>query len=126
MSQEDNTITLQKAQEWTTEWRSVESDYNKHNQCNGFLIPADDLQNVLDEMKNQSRAEKKVRAYLGVDPTTNKEKLIIVATEPVTQRDGTIIYRDKINGYRGLQSGGNLYDFTLPIPPASDPSSPLN
>ena len=126
MSQKDNSISLQTAQDWTSEWRSVESTYNKHNECNGFLIPADDLQAVLNEMKNQSRGEKKVRAYLGVDPSTNKEKLIIVAPHPENQNDGSIIYRDMIDGYNGLQTGGKLYDFTLPDPPASDPSSPLN
>ena len=125
MSQEDNTISLQTAQDWTSEWRSVESSYNKHNECNGFLIPAEDLQAVLNEMQNQT-GDKKVRAYLGVDSATNQEKLIIVATEPQTQRDGSVIYRDMINGYNGLQTGGKLYDFTLPDPPASDLSSPLN
>lgn len=126
MSKEDNTISLQTAQNWTTEWRSDESDYNKHNECNGFLIPAEDLQDVLNEMQNQGRGEKKVRAYLGVDSKTNQEKLIIVATQPETQPDGSIIYRDIINGYNGVQTGGKLYDFTLPDPPASDVLSPLN
>ena len=125
MSQQNNTISLQTAQDWTSEWRSVESSYNKHNECNGFLIPAEDLQAVLNEMQGQM-GEKKVRVYLGVDSTTNKEKLIIVATEPESQVGGPTIYRDKINGYNGVISGGNLYDFTLPDPPASDPSSPLN
>ena len=78
MSQEDNSISLQTAQDWTTEWRSVESTYNKHNECNGFLIPAEDLQAVLDEMATQRSGKKKVRAYIGVDPTTNEEKLIFV------------------------------------------------
>jgi len=126
MSQDDNTITLQTAQNWTTEWRSEESDYNKHNECNGFLIPAEDLQAVLDEMATQRSGKKKVRAYLGVDPSTNKEKLIFVATKPENQNDGSIIYRDMINGYNGLQTGGKLYDFTYPDPPASDSLSPLN
>tara|TARA_R100001369_G_scaffold78025_2_gene107574 strand:+ start:760 stop:1137 length:378 start_codon:yes stop_codon:yes gene_type:complete len=125
MSQQDNSISLQTAQDWTTEWRSVESTYNKHNECNGFLIPAEDLQAVLDEMEDQ-KGTKKVRAYLGVDPTTNEEKLIFVATQPDDQHDGSIIYRDMINGYNGLQTGGKLYDFTYPDPPASDPLSPLN
>ena len=125
MSKEDNTISLQTAQNWTTEWRSDESDYNKHNECNGFLIPAEDLQNVLNEMQSQM-GEKKVRAYLGVDSVTSQEKLIIVATQPVQQRNGTIIYRDVINGYNGVQTGGKIYDFTLPDPPASDVLSPLN
>ena len=125
MSQEDNSISLQTAQNWTTEWRSEESSYNKHNECNGFLIPAEDLQAVLAEMEDQ-KGTKKVRAYLGVDPTTNKEKLIFVATQPEDQQGGSIIYRDMINGYNGLQTGGKLYDFTLPDPPASDSLSPLN
>ncbi len=124
MSQDDNSISLQTAQSYTNEWRSEESTYNKYNECNGFLIPADDLQAVLDEMEDQ-KGTKKVRAYLGVDPATNQEKLIFVATKPENQKGGSVIYRDMINGYNGLQTGGKLYDFTEPCPAACDGNSPL-
>ena len=126
MSQNDNSISLQTAQSYTNEWRSEESSYNEYNECNGFLIPADDLQDVLDEMASQRSGNKKVRAYLGVDPATNQEKLVIVATKPEPQSDGSVIYRDMINGYNGLQTGGKIYDFTNPCPPSCDPLSPLN
>lgn len=119
---DDNSIPLETAVSWTTQWRAVESTYNSYNDCKGFLIPASDLESVLSEIAGQS-GDKYVRAYLGVDPTTNKEKLIIVGTEPDDIKGGTVIYRDLITGYNGT---GKMYDFTQPVPPGSDPASPLD
>lgn len=129
MSQKDKTISLATAKDWTSEWRSEESDYNKHNKCNAFLIHAEVLQAVLEAIKDQSGV-KKVRAYLGVDAATNEEKLIIVGTQPETQPDGSIIYRDIINesadGADLENSASGIWDFTVPCPPKCDPKSPLN
>jgi len=128
MSQQDKKIDLATAQTWTQTWRSDESDYNKHNECNAFLIPAEDLQGALEEMKNQT-GNKFIRAYLGVDTSTtpSTEKLIIVGTKPVPQKDGSIVYKDLIAGYDDatLGSGGSIWDFSEPCPPNCDDDSPI-
>lgn len=128
MSKKDKTIPLKLAQNWTNAWRDKESGYNKHNKCNGFLVPIQDLQGVLNEMKDE-KGEGYVRAYLGIDNETKKKKLLIVGTKPELQKDGSIIYRDLVpNEKEGeLQTGGgNIWDFSNQIPPAEDPESPLN
>lgn len=128
MSQDNNKIPLSIAQSWAQEWRSEESTYNKYNECHAFLIPAEDLIAVLEEIDAQS-GQKYVRAYLGVEPTTQKEKLMIVGTAPEIQKDGSIVYRDLINGYtpsKGVPTDYGIYDFTKPCPPDCDPKSPLN
>ncbi len=123
MSSTDKKITLQEGIDWTTSWRANRGDRN----VKAFLIPAQDLEGALAEMSGQT-GQKYVRAYIGVDDT-NTDKLIIVGTEPETQRDGSIIYRDMITDdvtgqkYGG---GGSLWDFTQPCPPECDPESPLN
>lgn len=128
MSIQDKKIPLPTAQSWAQEWRSEESTYNKYNECHAFLIPAEDLTAVLEEIGGQT-GPKYVRAYLGVEPTTQTEKLMIVGTKPEVQKDGSIIYRDLINGYTptdGVSTDYGIYDFTQPCPPECDPKSPLN
>jgi len=126
MSKKDKTIPLKEAQNWTNAWRDKESGYNKHNKCNGFLVPIQDLQGVLNEMKDE-KGEGFIRAYLGVDMELKMEKLIIVGTKPEIQKDGSIIYRDLVPEEGELQTGGgDVWDFTDPCPPACDPNSPLN
>jgi len=133
MTDQTNTISLDEAISWTSQWRTVESTYNKHNELNGFLIPASDLQQVLDEMTTQTGV-KKVRAYLGVDPTTNIEKLVLVATEP-EQMGRVTVYRDliygKVDGVGATEPptsplNSGLFDFSNPCPPDCDPKSPLD
>ena len=125
MSNQDNKISLTTAQSWAQEWRSEESVYNKHNECHAFLIPAEDLAQVLEEMKAQ-KGPKYVRAYLGVEPTAQTEKLMIVGTRPETQTDGSIVYRDLISDGDDGSDGGSIWDFTQPCPPDCDDRSPLN
>lgn len=129
MSQQDKKIDLPTAQTWTANWRNSESDYNKHNECNAFLIPAQDLQGALEEMQGQS-GQQYIRAYLGVDTSTtpSTEKLIIVGTKPETQRDGSVIYRDLVQGYASAVADGkdgSIWDFTEPCPPNCDNDSPI-
>ncbi len=139
MSKEQNTISLDKAKAWTQEWRQDESDYNKYNQCNGFLVPAVDLEEALMEIRKQLKDRNVyVRVYLGVevsdtDPTEFTEKLIMVGTRPDPQDDGTIIYRDilpnedsKGSALDDTNGGGSIWDFTDPCPPACDDKSLLN
>jgi len=136
MTDQDNTIPLATAKTWTAEWRSEESNYNNYHTCNGFLVPAEDLQNVLDEIKGQT-GDKKIRVYLGVKtdnstiPPTQTEKLLIVGTIAEIQDDGSVIYRDIINGTvdgKGAAplTNSGIWDFSEPCPPVCDHKSPLN
>ena len=124
MSQSDKKISLATATQWTQQWRDVESSYNSHNECNAFLIPIQDIQGVLAEMGPNPGDDACVRAYPGVDPSDNTEKLIIVGT----QKDRTGVYRDMLpdaaDGDGG--SGNSIWDFTRPCPIYCDDSSALN
>jgi hypothetical protein len=79
-----NTITLKTAKKWASNWRELESTYNKYNECRAFNIPKIDLQEVLAEDGVAS-----IRAYLGVKETVNpktkettyEEKLIEVTPD---------------------------------------------
>lgn len=124
MSQEDKKITLQTAIDWTKQWRSVESDYNKYNELNAFLIPIQDIQGVLAEMGANPGDDAYIRAYLGVDPDTNEEKLIIVGTK----KDEEGVYRDMLPVALNKAEGNvnSVWDFTRPCPPNCDDSSDLN
>lgn len=125
MSQEDKKISLQTAIDWTTQWRDDESDYNKYNECNAFLIPVQDLNDVLREMGNPpDSSDACVRAYLGVDPSTNTEKLIIVGTE----KDESGVYRDLLPTVLNSAEGNknSIWDFVKPCPPNCDDKSALN
>jgi hypothetical protein len=113
MKQERFVIPLEVAQAWARRWRKVEGNYNKHHELHAFLIPKDDLSEVLSEGVDA------VRAYLGVDEN-NVEKLMIVGTkyDPITET-----YIDMLPGG---EIEGNIYDFTRPCPPACDKKSKLN
>lgn len=125
MSEKNKKISLDTAIAWTTEWRNSESDYNKHNECNGFLIPVQDLNDVLAEMGNpDDSSDACVRAYLAVDPSDNTEKLVIVGTEI----DETGVYRDLLPETSNQADGNknSIWDFVKPCPPHCDKSSSLN
>jgi len=113
-----NAIPLKTAQKWAKRWTKREGNYNKHHHVNAFLIPKVDLLEVLTEGVDA------VRAYIGVDDA-GVEKLMIVGTKFNPE---TGIYVDMIAVGVGNSAGGenNIYDFTQPCPPASDPESPLN
>ena len=113
-----NAIPLKTAQKWAKRWTKREGNYNKHHHVNAFLIPKVDLLEVLAEGVDA------VRAYIGVDDE-GVEKLMIVGTKFNPE---TGIYVDMITVGVGNSAGSedNIYDFTEPCPPASDPESPLN
>lgn len=113
-----NAIPLKTAQKWAKRWSKEEGNYNKHHHVSAFLIPKVDLLEVLAEGVDA------VRAYIGVDDA-GVEKLMIVGTKFNPE---TGIYVDMISGTLGNSAVGqdNIYDFTEPCPPASDPESPLN
>jgi hypothetical protein len=123
MSEQDKKITLQTAIDWTKQWRALEADYGKSNELNAFLIPVQDLNGVLAEMGNPSdSSDSYVRAYLGINPTTNEAKLIIVGT----QKDKSGVYRDMLPSAAEGVNGNSIWDFVKPCPPACDDKSPLN
>lgn len=113
MPKETNTISLQTAQTWAKKWRKEEGTYNSHHELRAFLIPKEDLTELLAENADA------VRAYIGVDEN-DVEKLMIVGTKFNSE---TEVYEDMVPGG---ELGGNIYDFTKPCPPNCDEKSPLN
>ena len=121
-----NTITLKTAINWATNWRKLESTYNKYNECKAFNIPKIDLQEVLAEDGVAS-----IRAYLGVKETVNpktkettyEEKLMIVG---VDKNNKDMISTVKATDGLGDGDEDDIYDFTDPCPSVCDPDSPLN
>ncbi len=116
-SKKPNSISLKTAQKWAKRWSKKEGNYNKHHRLNAFLIPKEDLLEVLAEGVDA------VRAYIGVDDN-NVEKLMIVGTKFDAE---TNTYVDMITvGVDGVTQGeDDIYDFTRPCPTACDPDSPL-
>ena len=127
MSQEDKKIDLATAKTWTQAWRDGKSSGDKKNLSNAFLISAQVLEGLLEELKGQSSSSAYARAYMAIDPTTNSQKLVMVGTQPESD-GGKTVYRDMVPGDDGSESagGGNIYDFTLPCPVYCDDKSPLN
>ena len=136
MSKKNKKINLKTAIAWTENWRSLESDYNKYNECNGFLVPVQDLLGAIKEMEGQ-KGPQYIRAYMGVefktdgDKISSEEKLIIVGTRPETKPSGQgIVYRDILPTSMDVLDndgdGGSIWDFTTPCPPDCDDESDLN
>jgi hypothetical protein len=136
MSAKNKKISLDTAKEWTQTWRKEESDYNRYNSCNGFLVPAEDLRGALDEIKDQKNPQY-IRAYLGVETmktgdgkAKQVEKLIIVGTRPATNPStGKMYYEDILPSTRDAadsDGGGSIWDFSEPCPPECDEDSDLN
>jgi hypothetical protein len=114
-SNADFTIDLTTARDYAKRWRAEDSDYEKHNKLNAFLIPKQNLQYLLDQDVDA------VRAYLGVDED-GVEKLMIVGTkwshETETHDDMLPLMDSKFQG--------KIYDFTRPCPQACGHKSALN
>lgn len=129
-----NVIPLDEAEKWTKNWREKCPD-----NCKAFLIPTEDLVEVLEEMnilkktkkgnyKLKKTKGKDVRAYMAIDPETKEgggEKLLIVGTK--LGKDG--VYRDMIpnrkDDYELGDGDEDIYDFTSPCPNKCDSGSPL-
>ena len=114
MKENKNTISLEEAQKWIRKWRKEEGTYNAHHEVHAFLIPKEDITQLLEEGVDA------FRAYLGVDEN-DEEKLMIVGTK----------YDEKTNTYVDMtpvsaRNKGDIYDFTRPCPPFCDMSSALN
>ena len=116
-----NTISLKIAKDWASRWRTMESSYNKYNDCRAFNIPLKDLQEAIDE------GAASVRAYIGVEEMIIEkesvfiEKLMIVGVD----KNG----KDMISSKDGLTldgDSGEIFDFSRPCPEECDPNSPLN
>lgn len=122
MSATDKKISLDDAKDWTGNWRTAPT-----TAARAFLIPVNDIQGVLNEIKSQS-GEPCARAYLAIDDK-GVEKLVIVGTsQDTTTTPGTTIYRDLLPavGEDYETATNSIYDFTKPCPTFCDPASPLN
>lgn len=108
-----NVIDLATAQKWARKWRKLEGSYNKHHLLHAFVIPKEDLQEVLREGVDGARA------YIGVDDN-DVEKLMIVGTKYDAISD---TYNDILPP---KYPDGKIYDFTRPCPPSCGYQSPLN
>lgn len=113
MSKVVNVISLATARAWARKWRKVEGTYNSHHELHAFLIPKEDLVEVLAQNVDA------VRAYLGVD-ANNVEKLMIVGTR---YNAATDTYVDMLPN---TSVQGDIYDFTRPCPNCCDKDSALN
>jgi hypothetical protein len=102
----ENTITLEKAQTWANAWRDLKDKSLYVNDLKGWFVPGNDLSQVIGEGAVNSRI------YIGLDKTNLK--LMLVAVDATG--------KDMINAAEGWY----IYDFSTPIPPKQDPTSPLN
>ena len=120
MSDQNKKISLTTAKQWTQNWRNAPS-----TAARAFLIPVQDLNGALAEMGNPTDGDACIRAYLGIDTTTNTEKLVIVGTSKDTR---TGVYNDLLPSVAEGEDGGtySIWDFTSPCPPDCDPNSELN
>lgn len=114
MKENKNTIGLETARTWAKKWRKVEGTYNAHHEVHAFLIPKDDITQLLDEGIDA------VRAYIGVDEN-DEEKLMFVGTKYDAKTD-TYVDMTPVS----VTNKGLIYDFTRPCPPFCDMSSALN
>lgn len=98
----ENTITLEEAQEWASNWRK-----NPDQNLIAFLIPEIDFTQVIAEEETIN-----VRTYLGIDNLGNC-KLIIVGVDAEGQ--------DLLDESKGQY----IYDFSSACKPDCDFNSPL-
>jgi hypothetical protein len=108
----DFTIDLKTAQTYAKKWRDKDSSFD-YRGLHGFLIPAENLQKLLDQGPDA------IRAYIGVDDD-GYAKLMIVGTKwshPTESHDDML---------PDSKFPGRIYDFTRPCPPACGYMSPLN
>jgi len=121
---EVNTICLDTAVAWTTAWRSEDGTFTDHKDLKAFLIPLDDLKEVIAEPNVVN-----VRAYIGVDASNDNEPHLIIVG--VNEDGEDIIYKaasTDCNDKNGTVSAGTntgLYDFSQPCPTTCDVNSPL-
>jgi len=137
-STKTNTVTLNEAKEWTKLWQEENPDH-----CKAFLIPSEDLIEVLKEMKilvadssggyvldKDVLPNSGVRSYMAIDTANGTgedngygEKLVIVGT---TYDDETKVHKDIIKNPQDPNSkDSGIYDFTYPCPSTCDVNSPL-
>lgn len=116
MSEKNTRVSLATAKKWTAKWRKVEGDYNKHHECNGFLIPLEDFKGIIAEQPTAVAA----RAYIGVDEN-DVEKLMFVGVDA----NGKDMLPKHFSGL-GDDDEDGIFDLTDPCPPNCDPDSPLN
>ncbi len=102
-----DTITLQTAQEWAARWKKEGANYLAENQLKAFLIPGDDVTQVMDE-----KGVVNVRSYLGIDEN-NEPHLMIVGVD----EDGNDMIDDSKQWF--------IYDFSEPCPNTCNQKPPF-
>lgn len=115
-----NTICLEKAEAWTEAWRSQDGTFTDHQNLKAFLIPLEDLKEVIKEPNVAN-----VRAYIGIDKSNDNEPHLIIVGVNAEGED--IIYKAAGKGCvdtDGTENTG-LYDFSDPCPTTCDVNSPL-
>jgi len=118
-----NTIDEPTAIAWTTASRGRHAT----GATKAYLIPLDDLQGAIDEIKSQG-GDPMARAYLAYGNTDGKpdeDKLVIVGTTQHSSPSpgGATVYKDMIPSRNPTSS---IWDFTEPCPTQCDDTSPLN
>jgi hypothetical protein len=98
---DENTITLETAQTWATNWRKDQPDTVK-----AFLIPQEDIIELYNQITKNGAQD--VRGYLGIKEE-GEYKLMLVPVDP--------------KGNDMIDLG--IYDFTKPCPKDCDTMSPL-
>lgn len=134
-----DSIKIQDAENYTALWQTSNGNLPK-----AFVIPITDFVNLLTELEfinleSDGRfsvnatdgTEVAIRAYLGVDPTSQfsiKEKLLLVGAVkmPGSQHFKEIIENEKNPLPGWTPSGSGVFDFTTPCPRHCDVDSPLN
>ena len=108
-------------------WTTASRGRHPAGATKAYLIPLDDLQGAIDEIKNQGGAPM-ARAYLAygsTDGQPDEDKLVIVGTTqvPPTMPGGKTTYLDLIPS---RNPGSSIWDFTEPCPNQCDSTSPLD
>lgn len=97
-------IPLDQAIDWVNRWKSTPRDLF---QINAFLVPEEDMIDILNEDKVKS-----IRGYFGIDETGGYHQLFVGVDK---------FGNDLIN----YAEADYVYDFTQPCPPMCSKTGPL-
>jgi hypothetical protein len=98
-----NTLELAKAQSWAKLYRE-----KNPNSIIAYLIPGIDFTQLINQ-----NGVVNIRAYVGIDPDTGLQKLMLVGVDA----NGNDLISEKNKDF--------IYDFTRPCPEQCDIDSPL-
>ena len=113
INKEQDTISLEQAQEWGKRWKEGGAKLLVTNVIKAFLIPGIDLTEVLAEDGVQD-----IRTYFGVDENEQPHLMVV----GVDANGNDMIDQDKMINEK---NGWHIYDFSVPCPKTCDVKSPL-